>query len=189
MNDKLYILRVVKADGTSRGPDKFNPDVDRFQYPESGPVECPDWRDDDQCGGGLHGWLWGAGDLSTCGYWNSEGVKWLVIEVDKDDLRHGTGELIGKCKIRRGNVVFNGARDLAVKFISERAPAGTPILFGTATAGSRGTATAGEGGLIVLLHWTAGRYKRVFGEIGENDLKPNVAYTLDANGKIVEKKR
>ncbi len=137
MTDKFYVLRVVKPDMTSRA---------HFRYPESGLVECPDWEDNDNCGNGLHGWLWGAGDLSSCEYWNVTGAKWLVIEVDVSDLRHGSGELRGKCKFRCGSVVFCGARDEAVRFIAERAPSGTPILFNTATAGYRGTATAGEGG-------------------------------------------
>jgi hypothetical protein len=251
MNDKLYVLRVVKPDMTSRGPSGYSP-KQRFKYPESGLVECPDWQDDDNCGHGLHGWLWGAGELRSCDYWNDEGAKWLVVEVATADLRHGSGDLVGKCKFRRGNVVFCGARDEAVKLITERAPAGTPILFGTATAGDRGTATAGDRGtatagdrgtatagyagtatagdrgtatagdrgtatagyagtatagyagtatagdrgtatagdrgVITLLHWTSGRYKRVIGEIGENGLKPNTPYILDAAGKIVEKK-
>jgi hypothetical protein len=142
---KLYVLRVVKPDMTSRAPSGYSKQKP-FKYPESGPVECPDWQDDDNCGHGLHGWLWGAGDLRSCDYWDTDGAKWLVIEVDPSDLRHGSGDLVGKCKFRRGEVVFCGSRDEAVKFITERAPFGTPILFGTATAGDRGTATAGDGG-------------------------------------------
>ena len=191
-NETVFVLRVVKADMTSRR----NPDIQGsapFVWPESGPVEAPDWRDNDECGWGLHGWLWGAGDLTgSCLYWNAEGVKWLVVEVKKDDVRN----LNRKIKFPRGNVVFCGARDEAVKYITERAPAGTPVIFGTATAGEggtatagyAGTATAGEGGVITLLHWNVDRYKRVIGEIGEEGLKPKTPYILDADGKIVEKK-
>jgi hypothetical protein len=200
---KLYVLRVVKPDMTSRAPSGYSKQKP-FKYPESGPVECPDWQDDDNCGHGLHGWLWGAGDLRSCDYWDTEGAKWLVIEVDPSDLRHGSGDLVGKCKFRRGEVVFCGSRDEAVKFITEQAPAGTPILFGTATAGDRGTATAGDRGTataghdgtataghdgsILLRFWTGSRYRWIHGEIGENGLKPNTPYTLDSSGAFVEKK-
>lgn len=34
-----------------------------FQWPESGNVTAPDWVESDQCGHGLHGLLWGCGDI------------------------------------------------------------------------------------------------------------------------------
>ena len=49
-NETVFVLRVVKADMTSRR----NPDIQGsapFVWPESGPVEAPDWRDNDECGG------------------------------------------------------------------------------------------------------------------------------------------
>jgi len=142
-SETVFVLRVVKPDMTSRGSDEYNPNLNPFKWPESGPVECPDWIDNDRCGNGLHGWLWGAGDLTgNCSYWNLKGAKWLVVEVKAADIR----KLDGKIKYPRGNVVFCGLRDEAVKFITERAPAGTPIIFGTATAGEGGTATAGYAG-------------------------------------------
>lgn len=52
--ETVLVLRTCAADLTSYGG---------FQWPESGPVESPDWNPIAECGNGLHGWL-GAGDLS-----------------------------------------------------------------------------------------------------------------------------
>ncbi len=48
------MLRVCDADGRSYGD---------FQWPGVG-VEAvaPDWSPEPECGGGLHGWLYGQGD-------------------------------------------------------------------------------------------------------------------------------
>lgn len=51
---KVLVLRVCDVDGKSHGG---------FQWPESGPVAAPDWNPEPRCGGGLHGWLWGEGDV------------------------------------------------------------------------------------------------------------------------------
>ena len=56
---------------------------------------------------------------------------------------------------------------------------------GTATAGKFGTATAGIGG-IIQIHYFNDRDRIATGYIGENGLKPNVKYTLDANHNFVE---
>ena len=57
--------------------------------------------------------------------------------------------------------------------------------FGTATAGEFGTAMAGDRG-IIQIHYFSGRARIAIGYIGENGLKPNVKYTLDANHNFVE---
>ncbi|HET9893164.1 MAG TPA: hypothetical protein VFQ42_21990 [Mycobacterium sp.] len=139
----VLVMRCVHADmKSSRG----------FRWPESGPVEAPapgacgdksEWKPTRECGHGLHGWLWGAGDLTgTCDYWDSQDTKWLLVEVAKSDVV----DLDGKVKFPRGTVVFCGDRSEAAKLIVDHAPAGTPVIFGTATAGYGGTATAGDGG-------------------------------------------
>lgn len=51
-DNEILVLRNCKSDRTSYGG---------FVWPESGHVEAPDWRDDDNCGGGLHGLPWGEG--------------------------------------------------------------------------------------------------------------------------------
>ena len=58
---------------------------------------------------------------------------------------------------------------------------------GTATAGYMGTAKAGEGGVISIEYPDDKRYRRLIGAIGENGLKPNTPYRVEA-GKFAEAK-
>ena len=117
--------------------------TNNFQWPSIGPVECSDWSSEPVCGQGLHGWLWGVGDINVAnGVPSTIGAKWLVVEVATTEVVN----LDGKVKFPRGNVLFCGNRDLAVKLIQEKAPVGVLPMYGTATAGSRGTATAGDYG-------------------------------------------
>ena len=57
---------------------------------------------------------------------------------------------------------------------------------GTATAGYGGTATAGMGGTLILCRWDEKRYKYSVAEVGENGIKPGIAYRLNADGLFVE---
>jgi hypothetical protein len=132
----VLVLRTCTADMTGYGG---------FKWPEKGPVSAPDWVDDYKCGKGLHGWLWGEGDASL-GRCNESDAKWLVVEVLAHDIRHGRGELIGKCKFPRGVVVHCGDRVSATAYIMAHGAAGKAVICGTATAGAYGTATAGDGG-------------------------------------------
>ena len=69
--DEILVLRDVKPDMTSHGG---------FVWPKHGHVAAPDWRDDNQCGGGLHGLPWGVGgDYSI----DDAGGLWLVVRVTK----------------------------------------------------------------------------------------------------------
>ena len=181
----VLVLRCVHADMTSRNG---------FRWPELGEVSAPDWAPTKECGQGLHGWLWGAGNLAgTCDYWSGETTRWLVVEVPRADLV----DLDGKVKYPRGVVVFCGPRDEAVSLIVQHAPAGTPIMFGTATAGDRGTATAGDGGTatagdrgtVSILYYDAkrDRYRKAIAEIdAEGDYKPGVTYHV-VDGRIAAK--
>jgi hypothetical protein len=67
---------------------------------------------------------------------------WQVVEV----LAAEVVDLDGKVKFPRGEVVYSGPRQGAIEIVAARAPAGTPIIYGTATAGDGGTATAGYRG-------------------------------------------
>jgi len=120
---------------------------DGFVWPESGPVEAPDWEPTYKCGHGLHGLLEGVGD-SNCINWNAD-AKWLVVEVDESDLLYGKDELKDKCKFRRGNVVFCGDRFSATSYLSSHGCTG-PIVGGTATAGGYGMAIAGDYGMATV---------------------------------------
>ena len=152
-----------------------------FTWPAKGPVACKDWKPDAECGHGLHGLLWGEGDgsLIACG----GDTKWLVVEVLASEIV----DLKGKVKFPRGRVVFCGTPDDAGKWLAARAP-GRAIVRGTATAGDRGTATAGDRGEI-RVRWydeAAGRYRVTVGYVGEDGIKPNVAYVIREK-KLVEK--
>jgi hypothetical protein len=90
---------------------------DSFEWPESGPVEAPDWQPTAKCGNGLHGWLWGHGDWRLKA--QGDNIRWLVVEVEKSTII----DLDGKVKFPRGNVIatFGHWRD-AMAFIRARRP-------------------------------------------------------------------
>lgn len=73
-----------------------------FQWPRSGEVEATDWKNTQDCGNGLHGWLWGVGDFSM--KIGSHDRNWLVVEVKESDIV----QLDGKVKFPKGNVIFCG---------------------------------------------------------------------------------
>lgn len=111
-----------------------------FQWPESGICTAPDWNPIAECGNGLHAFLWGTGDYDLrC---KDNDAKWLVMSVKASDVI----DLNGKVKFPECEVLFCGDRETAVAIIQNFAPSGTPVMFGTATAGDSGTATAGYSG-------------------------------------------
>ncbi len=57
---------------------------------------------------------------------------------------------------------------------------------GTAISGDCGTATSGNCGTIVIKYYNNQRYRLRVGYIGEDGLKPNVAYKLDENHNFIE---
>jgi len=141
---KVLVLRTCKPDMSS---------TNGFKWPESGYVEAPDWKPTNECGNGLHGWLWGGGDGSL-GNWR-EDAKWLVVEVDVDKVI----DLDGKVKFPFGKVVFCGSRLDATNYLVRRAPdkavIGAAVVagdYGTATAGDYGTATVGKNGTATAGH-------------------------------------
>jgi hypothetical protein len=146
MTEKALMLRTCNEDMTSHGG---------FVWPESGPVEAPDWDPDPVCGGGLHGLLWGEGDGALLD-WGVD-ARWLVVEVDASEIVC----VGGKVKVPRGTVVHCGDQQSATRYLAEHGGAGRAIVggiatagrYGTATAGDEGTATAGDEGTA-----TAGRY-------------------------------
>ena len=145
-NEYDYILRTCAADLTSYGG---------FQWPEKGFVEAPDWDPEPECGGGLHGFLNGAGGGGYLTDW-SPNAKWLVVRIKKGEFVDLGGE---KVKFPWGEVIFCGSRFDATNFIARFVPEGTAIIgrtfegknavvgdWGTASAGDEGTATAGDEG-------------------------------------------
>jgi hypothetical protein len=136
---KVLVVRTADPERRSHGG---------FQWPETGPVTCPDWDARPVCGGGLHGLLWGEGDGSYLSW--AEEALWQIVEVDASTIV----DIDGKVKFPAGDVLFTGPRKEALDFFdanggAERAAVGamrTAGYAGTATAGDAGTATAGNRG-------------------------------------------
>ncbi|MFS6900621.1 hypothetical protein [Pseudomonas aeruginosa] len=151
--ETALVLRTCSADLTSHGG---------FQWPDKigAVVEAPDWKKDNKCGHGLHGWLFGQGDHDCSSTVGDADAKWLVVEVDLSDLI----ALGGKVKFPRCTIRHIGDRASATKFLIANEPraAGVEVIgatlqagdkdlcqvgaYGTATAGYKGTATAGYKG-------------------------------------------
>ena len=92
---KKYVLKVVRRNMTTR---------DHFKWGDVGDITvAPDWDPNPKCGGGLHGWLSGVGDLRCQNISDSDGARWLVIEVEGEVVSLG-----GKVKFERGKTVFAG---------------------------------------------------------------------------------
>ena len=140
----VYVLRTCNADMTSQNS---------FKYPAKGFVKAPDWQPTYECGHGLHGLLWGTG--GSCYLDLSDTAKWLVLKVNTKDLLTGQGELTDKCKFRCGTVVHVGDRVSANKFLQsvDKAYDIRGVVYGTATAGNNGTATAGDYGTANAGHY------------------------------------
>jgi len=137
--ETVLVMRTCDADMLAHGGSRED-GREPFRWPTSGPVEAPDWKPTKRCGNGLHGLLWGVGSAGLLDW--SESAKWLVVEVAAKDIV----DLDGKVKFPRGTVIYVGDSKGAAALIATRAPAGSPIIRGTATAGDSGTATAGYSG-------------------------------------------
>ncbi len=192
--DTSLVLRICGPEGESHGD---------FRWPLTvgAEVVAPDWSPREQCGNGLHGWLYGAGDHSVSGRINEKGAKWMAVEVVTADLVM----LGGKVKFPRCVIRAVGDKKDATDYILANEPRVKPELVigacivvgdgktatagnsGTATAGNSGTATAGEKGEIRIRWYDSkhGRMRTAVGYIGEDGLLPNVKYRLDANHKFV----
>lgn len=171
----VYVLRTCKADLTS---------YNGFQWPARGRVTCPDWLPVADCGGGLHGLLWGEGNGDLLDW--SEGAKWLVVRVSAENYVNIDNE---KIKFPCGVVVHCGTRESATKFLAGKIGAQNRAIVGaTATAGYGGTATAGDRGTISVKWWDedAKRWRVVIGYVGEDGLAAGKKYRLNNDHKFVE---
>ena len=203
---KVLVMRTCNADMTSYGG---------FVWPESGAVSAPDWSPEPQCGHGLHGLLWGEGDVSLLDW--SKSAKWLVCSVDVESIV----EIGDKVKFPSCEVVFCGDGFEASKYVVANGGQGRRVVKGTATAGFRGTATAGFRGTAtagdegtatagdegtakagfrgtakagfrgnIAIMWNGRCYKvsiaTIKDEYGDGQLEPNVKYKLDDSGNFSE---
>ena len=145
-----------------------------FAWPESGPVEAPDWNPKPVCGFGLHGLLWGVG---SPGLWDASGA-WVIVEADEASvvsLENGD-----KVKVPRGDVVHVGDRLSALAYLREHdhLHEARRIYMGIATAGARGTATAGNYGTIAVRYRDGSRYRIASADIGDDGFVSGVGYRV-----------
>jgi hypothetical protein len=151
--ETVLVLRTCNADLTSHGG---------FQWPSEigATVSAPDWKKTDDCGNGLHGWLYGQGDHGASNSIGNVDAKWIVVEVPLASVVM----LGGKCKFPSCVVRHIGDKESATAYLIANEPRakdvaviGATIIagagqtaavggLGTATAGDRGTATAGYSG-------------------------------------------
>ncbi len=203
MNNKALVLRVCGDKGQAHGG---------FVWPLTvgTTVSAPDWEKNKQCGNGLHGWLYGQGELAT-DYWRESSAKWLVVEVDLEDV-----VMLGsKCKFPSCIVRFVGDSKSATDFLWEHEGRSRPCAVvaahradmtagaavqvgplghassgtrGTSTSGYGGTSTSGEGGVLSILQYNPSKcvYERKVAVVGENGIKPGIKYKLDEAGKFVK---
>ena len=198
MPEIVYVLRTCDKNLRAYGD---------FQWPESGPVEAPDWQPRATCGNGLHGLLWGAGDASHLA--TDADAKWLVVAVVATEIV----DLDGKVKFPRGEVVFCGERHYAVADIINRGAKPEACNYSTLTGGNYSTLTGGEGstltggnystltggevstltggyGSTLIFKWwddTKNKYRATVAEVGENGIEKDKPYFV-RNGVVVERK-
>ncbi len=168
---KAYMLRTVSADMSSyKGS---------FIWPESGSVKCSDWNDRPECGGGLHGLLWGEGDGSLLDW--SDDARWLVVEVDPASVVN-----IGdKVKVPSGKVVYCGDRKGATDEIIRLGASG-PVVGSFNSGGEGSTNSGGYGSVLIFQWWDGKRYRIAVGYVGEDGIEPNVAYLCTGKGELVK---
>ena len=162
---KHYGLRTCNADGTS---------YNGFVWPETGMVECPDWSPEPECGNGLHALLNGEGGSSHLDW--TDGARWQLVGFDE------YVDLGGKTKFPRCEVA-TGTREAVTSAL--KALTGAAVHGVITTAGYRGTASAGDGGIIQIKWWDGARYRIAVAYVGEDGIKPNTPYRVE-NGKFAE---
>ena len=126
---RALVLRTCNPDMTS---------YNGFVWPESGPVECPDWVPTKECGSGLHGFLWGEGNSNLANW--AEDAKWLVFSAEESEII----DLGGKIKCRRPVVEFCGDRYSATGYLFQNGGRGRAIIGITLTGGNGSKLTGGD---------------------------------------------
>lgn len=188
---KWLVLRTVDADWRSRGG---------FRWYKAVETVAPDWDPypGRECGGGLHGLLWGCGDAGLLS--SDPDAVWLVVAVDVVDVANP--DQAHKVRFRAGRVRHHGTRDEAVDYLMVHGAARLPVVYGTATAGDDGTATAGyrgtaiagyggtatagNRGTLIITWYDGARSRWAVGYVGEGGIKPDTPYRVDERGEFVE---
>jgi len=142
------VLRVCAPDMSSKNG---------FIWPGVGGIAtASDWKDNEECGAGLHGWLYGQGDHSVSDHWNTPEAKWLVVKVETAGIRM----LGGKCKFQSGEVVFVGEKSEAAAYIIENEPQAKNVAVIGAVLKCEENGVIQGGALSVL---TGGYYAKMTG--------------------------
>jgi hypothetical protein len=140
MSEKVLVLRTCNPDMTAYGG---------FIWPESGVVEASDWDGGKPvCGGGLHGLLRGCGRGHYLNW--SPDARWLVVEADLVD---GLVEFDGKCKFRRGTVVYCGDREDATRYLDAHGCADLPVVGAVRCGGDEATVAGGYRATVAGGDW------------------------------------
>ena len=162
---KVYILRNCLEDMTSH---------DGFVWPKSGYVSCSDWSEENECGNGLHGFLWGVGNTDLL--YPLTNCQWLIVEVDEDKII----DLGDKVKFPEGNVVFcTQSRDEAIDKMIEYGASPNTIMYGTSTSGDGGTSTSGDYGTS-----TSGRCGNSTSGYFGTSISGDFGYSYSIQGKV-----
>jgi hypothetical protein len=134
---EVLVMKCVGPNGESHGSFIWPTKVGAI-------VEAPDWSPAASCGNGLHGWLWGLGDLSAAGgRAKTDDAVWMALAVIEADVI----DLGGKVKFPWCRIAAVGDKSTIANVIAAHRPDNTQTpMFAQAAAGSRGQAAAGSRG-------------------------------------------
>lgn len=151
-----------------------------FKWPESGWAEAPDWNSRPECGGGLHFLRNGIGESSLLDW--GDAIWQAVIAYEDETVDIGSD----KSKAKRCFVAVSGSRGEAARFVYENTNGKFAVHGVTATAGYKGTATAGDEGILTFKYWDekAQRARIHVAYVGEDGIEPKKPYRL-VDGKVV----
>ncbi len=144
-DDTVLVMRqcFYDADGNleSNPPNPGTP----FKYPASGAVATTEWDESARCGGGLHGFLWGAGNPQTTGTNMDPALPWLAIRCLASDVVKIDDD---KCKFRSGVVERVGPLPWVAAYVAAEAPTGNAVIGSTVSGGYGSTVSGGDGSTV-----------------------------------------
>jgi len=126
--NEILVLRANSKDNTS---------YKGFVYPSSGIVTAPDWDNQPECGGGLHGLPRGCGDGCLLEWEDGKLAMLLIVDTSSNYF-----EFEQKCKFSSGEVVFTGTMFDVVTILQKHYP-DAPIVYARKQGGYRSTLTGG----------------------------------------------
>lgn len=131
--DRVLVLRTCDSDMRSYGG---------FQWPMSGRVSAPDWNPYPDCGGGLHGFLWGEGNFYLASPFTA--AKWVVCSVDPAAIV----DLQSKVKFPECEVIHVGDQESATNYVRNNGGADRKIIGLLFSGGDRCKVVCGQGSSI-----------------------------------------